>query len=100
MVHNLASERLAGPDTTASHGHGDHVFGAGPALAAFADSRRVAMTVKVVDEARVQTQPAALDNWTGWFGDQFDRDPAIPTALRRYDVAIGDHSERRRDKDA
>jgi glyoxylase-like metal-dependent hydrolase (beta-lactamase superfamily II) len=74
-----------------THGHGDHFFGAGPILAAFPDSRLVAMTVQVVDEARVQTQPAVLDNWTGWFGDQFDRDPAIPTALNTSELQIEGH---------
>ena len=83
--HQLVSWiRKAGKNLTSiviTHGHGDHFFGASPVLAAFPGARLLALNTSVVEEARLHLQPEILQNWIGWFGDQFDHEAALPQPL-------------------
>jgi glyoxylase-like metal-dependent hydrolase (beta-lactamase superfamily II) len=65
-------------DIVITHGHGDHFFGAGPLLQAYPAARLLALNDDVIHEARLHLEPEILSNWIGWFGDQFDRDAAVP----------------------
>jgi glyoxylase-like metal-dependent hydrolase (beta-lactamase superfamily II) len=74
-----------------THGHGDHFFGAAPVLAAFPAASLVAGSQQVIDEAREQTLPEVLQNWTGWFGDAYDHEPVIPELLATGHIEIEGH---------
>jgi glyoxylase-like metal-dependent hydrolase (beta-lactamase superfamily II) len=77
-----------------THGHGDHFFGAGPVLAAFPDARLLALNTTVIEEARLHLQPEIQQNWIGWFGDQFDREAAVPQPLGSEALAIEEYPVR------
>jgi glyoxylase-like metal-dependent hydrolase (beta-lactamase superfamily II) len=64
-----------------THGHGDHYFGAGPTLATFPQAKLAALDSRTVAEAADQLTPETLQAWDGWFGGQYDREPAMPTVL-------------------
>jgi glyoxylase-like metal-dependent hydrolase (beta-lactamase superfamily II) len=74
-----------------THGHGDHFFGAGPTLAAFPDARLVAATTEIVDQAASQITPEYLTVWNSWFAGQFDKHPALPTALGADAIEVEGH---------
>jgi glyoxylase-like metal-dependent hydrolase (beta-lactamase superfamily II) len=74
-----------------THGHGDHFFGAGPVLAAFPDARLLALNNTVVEEGRLHLQPEILQNWIGWFGDQFDHEAAVPQPLGAEALTVEEH---------
>lgn len=75
-----------------THGHGDHFFGAAPILADFPTARLVAASQQVIDEAIEQTTPAILENWTAWFGDEYDHDPVIPGLLDTDTIDVEGHA--------
>jgi glyoxylase-like metal-dependent hydrolase (beta-lactamase superfamily II) len=75
-----------------THGHGDHFFGAATILAAFPDAGLVAASTQVIEEARGQTDPNILENWTAWFGDEYDHDPPIPTLMEDTTIEVGGHA--------
>jgi glyoxylase-like metal-dependent hydrolase (beta-lactamase superfamily II) len=74
-----------------THGHGDHFFGAGPVLAAFPGARLLALNSTVIEEARLHLQPEIQQNWIGWFGDQFDREAAVPQPLGSEALTVEEH---------
>jgi glyoxylase-like metal-dependent hydrolase (beta-lactamase superfamily II) len=71
-----------------THGHGDHFFGAGPVLDAFAGVQLMACDQQVVDEARGQTTPEVMAIWNSWFAGQFSQSPAVPalTSSQEFDL--------------
>jgi glyoxylase-like metal-dependent hydrolase (beta-lactamase superfamily II) len=75
-----------------THGHGDHFFGAGPTLRAFPGAALVTVSAQIADEAGGQIGPEGLAVWDGWFEGQFDRKPAVPTALPSGDLDIEGHA--------
>jgi glyoxylase-like metal-dependent hydrolase (beta-lactamase superfamily II) len=77
-----------------THGHGDHFFGAGPVLSAFPAAQLLALNATVVEEARLHLQPEIQQNWIGWFGDQFDRNAAVPQPLGSEALAVDEHPVR------
>jgi glyoxylase-like metal-dependent hydrolase (beta-lactamase superfamily II) len=74
-----------------THGHGDHFFGAGPVLEAFPRARLLALNSTVVEEARLHLQPEIMQNWIGWFGDQFDHEAAVPQLLGAEALTVEEH---------
>lgn len=74
-----------------THGHGDQFFGAGPVLAAFPGARLLALNTTVVEEARLHLQPEILQNWIGWFGDQFDHEASVPQPLGSEALSVEEH---------
>lgn len=73
-----------------THGHADHFFGAGPVLQQFPQARLVTHP-EVLDEARQQTEPAAMAAWASWFDGQFDPHPTIPAELSSDHVDLDGH---------
>lgn len=74
-----------------THGHGDHFFGAGPVLAKYPAARLVALDSAVLDEARMHLVSPILENWAGWFGNQFDRHAAIPELVDSRTLTVDGH---------
>ena len=74
-----------------THGHADHFFGAGPAMAAFPAAQLLASEQQVVDEARAQTSPKGLTSWNKWFAGQFPVLPAVPTLAPSQDYELEGH---------
>jgi len=75
-----------------THGHGDHYFGAGPIVSTFPQAKLAVLDSKTVAEAADQLTPEILQVWDGWFGGQYDREPAMPTVLTSGgDVKIEGH---------
>ncbi len=74
-----------------THGHGDHFFGAGPVLDAFASARLVASDQQVVNEAKGQTTPKALASWNSRFAGQFPPSPAAPNLAASQEYEIEGH---------
>jgi hypothetical protein len=66
-------------------------FGAGPVLAAFPGARLLALNTTVVEEARLHLQPETLQNWIGWFGDQFNHEAAVPQPLGSEALTVEEH---------
>ncbi|MFE2960080.1 MBL fold metallo-hydrolase [Nocardia tengchongensis] len=77
-----------------THGHGDHFFGAGPVLRAFPDARLLALNTTVIEEARFNLGPEVQQNWIGWFGDRFDREPALPQLVESDTLTVDGHPVR------
>jgi glyoxylase-like metal-dependent hydrolase (beta-lactamase superfamily II) len=75
-----------------THGHGDHFFGAAKVLEAFPDAALVAASTQVIEEAREQTEPAILQNWTAWFGDEYDHEPPIPALMNGATIDLEGHT--------
>jgi glyoxylase-like metal-dependent hydrolase (beta-lactamase superfamily II) len=75
-----------------THGHGDHFFGAAKVLEAFPGAALVAVSTRVIDEAREQTEPDVLQNWTAWFGDEYDHNPPIPALMDGTTIDIEGHT--------
>jgi glyoxylase-like metal-dependent hydrolase (beta-lactamase superfamily II) len=75
-----------------THGHGDHFFGATKVLEAFPGAALVAASAQVIDEARGQTEPDVLQNWTAWFGDEYDHNPPIPTLMNDTTIDLEGHT--------
>lgn len=73
-----------------THGHADHFFGAGPVLHRFPGAELVTHP-EALDEARQQTEPAAMAAWTSWFDGQLDDRPAVPSALTSDDIDLDGH---------
>ncbi|MGW5112677.1 MBL fold metallo-hydrolase [Nocardia sp. NPDC004123] len=77
-----------------THGHGDHFFGAGPVLEAFPQARLLALNTTVIEEARYNLGPEVQQNWIAWFGDRFDRTPALPQPVESETLTVDDHPVR------
>jgi glyoxylase-like metal-dependent hydrolase (beta-lactamase superfamily II) len=75
-----------------THGHGDHFFGAAKVLEAFPGAALVAASTQVIEEAREQTEPGILQNWTAWFGDEYDHEPPIPTLMSGTTIDLEGHT--------
>ncbi|MET8874298.1 MBL fold metallo-hydrolase [Nocardia sp. NPDC004604] len=74
-----------------THGHGDHFFGAGPVLEAFPQARLLALNTTVIEEARYNLGPEVQQNWIAWFGDRFDRRPALPQPVDSDTLTVDGH---------
>ncbi|WP_433379940.1 MBL fold metallo-hydrolase [Actinoplanes sp. CA-142083] len=73
-----------------THGHFDHFFGAGPLLDAYPESRLIACDRQVVDEARGQTSPAAMQRWNAFFAGQLPASPPVPSWSGAGDLDVED----------
>jgi glyoxylase-like metal-dependent hydrolase (beta-lactamase superfamily II) len=74
-----------------THGHFDHFFGAGPVLDSVAGVELIASDQHVIDEARAQTAPEAMKNWTSWFGEQIEPPAVMPTLTDSSDFEVEGH---------
>jgi glyoxylase-like metal-dependent hydrolase (beta-lactamase superfamily II) len=63
-----------------THGHGDHMFGLNTLLAAFPDSKAVALA-EVMPSIESQVTPGYLQVWGGFFPGQIPEQPVLPEAL-------------------
>jgi glyoxylase-like metal-dependent hydrolase (beta-lactamase superfamily II) len=75
-----------------THGHGDHFFGGAVVLDAFAGAALIAASAQVIDEAREQTEPGVLQNWTVWFGDEYDHNPPIRALMDVTTIDLEGHT--------
>jgi glyoxylase-like metal-dependent hydrolase (beta-lactamase superfamily II) len=74
-----------------THGHADHVFGAGLVLEAFPDAQLIAIDQQVVEDARGQTTPEVMAHWTSWFPGQLPTSPVLPALTRSQEFDLEGH---------
>jgi len=74
-----------------THGHADHLFGAGPVLDTFPGAGLIASDQQVVDESRRQTTPKAMANWNSRFAGQLSQSPVVPALASSQEFDLEGH---------
>jgi glyoxylase-like metal-dependent hydrolase (beta-lactamase superfamily II) len=76
-----------------THGHGDHFFGLNTILAAFPETRAVALP-EIVPFAQEQVGPGYMSFWNGTFPDQIPEHPRVPEPMQGSAIVLEGHELR------